>query len=359
MTIDEQVSALAYLNLAALQARFLIGVARHGGYCIRRQYAAFAGVQYNGEGFLDRLVQGGRMVWLPFPHGSGGVYHLTSPRIYRAIGLEPPRWAPRSMAAMARKVMLLDVVIAHPDRKWLIQESDQVALFTGRFGVSLADLPQRTVQPFGRVPRTGLRRAPTTQYFPYRWPVAVVGEGGAERVHLVALIVRAPGRRFTQFLLDHSRLLACLPAWTVIAVVPPRSVGPAACRAAFYRVVHSDRAPSPGRSRHRSLTGRHANDEAELENYFQIRHALESGAAAAVSAADIDRYREARTRLIGPLVEARYEAWRVRTSVATRLDGKVKNRALAHVKLDPSRAEFQTFQLPSSYPGFGALPGTL
>ena len=58
MTFDERVRALDPLRLTPRQARFVVTVVLHSGYCLRRQYMAFAGLQYGkvARHFLDHLV---------------------------------------------------------------------------------------------------------------------------------------------------------------------------------------------------------------------------------------------------------------------------------------------------------------
>lgn len=58
MTFDERVAALAPLGFTPRQTRFLVTAALHSGYCLRRQYLAFAGVRYgkNVCDFLEALV---------------------------------------------------------------------------------------------------------------------------------------------------------------------------------------------------------------------------------------------------------------------------------------------------------------
>ena len=57
MTIDDRVAALAPFGFTPRQARFLVMVALHSGYCLRRQYEACAGLQYgkNVRDFLDEI----------------------------------------------------------------------------------------------------------------------------------------------------------------------------------------------------------------------------------------------------------------------------------------------------------------
>ena len=59
MTFDERVAALAPLGFTPRQTRFLVTAALHSGYCLRRQYLAFAGVRYgkNVRDFLEALVR--------------------------------------------------------------------------------------------------------------------------------------------------------------------------------------------------------------------------------------------------------------------------------------------------------------
>ena len=58
MTFDERVRALEPLGFSERQTRFLVTVALHSGFCLRRHYMAFAGLKYGAgvRDFLDRLV---------------------------------------------------------------------------------------------------------------------------------------------------------------------------------------------------------------------------------------------------------------------------------------------------------------
>ena len=61
MTFDDRAQAVMALGFTDRQARFLVTVALHSGYCLRRQYEAFAGVRsgQNVRAFLDGLVTRG------------------------------------------------------------------------------------------------------------------------------------------------------------------------------------------------------------------------------------------------------------------------------------------------------------
>ena len=63
MTFDERVTALAPLGFTPRQTRFLVTAALHSGYCLRRQYQAFAGLSHGqsaqtGADQLSRHTRG-------------------------------------------------------------------------------------------------------------------------------------------------------------------------------------------------------------------------------------------------------------------------------------------------------------
>ena len=215
MTFDERVRALGLLGFTERQTRFLVTVALHGGFCLRRQYMAFAGVKYGAgvRDFLDRLVAQKLATRVDFRRDRGHVYHLQASAVYDAIG-QPDNRNRRhvSTALVARKLMLLDYVLAHPDREWFATEEDKVALFTERFGVSRLALPQRLYV----ATRHGI--PPTTRYFIHKLPIAVSEHPPA--VSFVWLVTEVSGEAFEQFVHDHVPLLSELPQWRLVAVAP-------------------------------------------------------------------------------------------------------------------------------------------
>ena len=75
----------AALGLTNRQTRFVVTVALHGGYCLRRQYMTFAGTPYGApvREFLEGLVARGLARRLQFRRDRGYVYHLHNARLYR------------------------------------------------------------------------------------------------------------------------------------------------------------------------------------------------------------------------------------------------------------------------------------
>jgi hypothetical protein len=62
MTQEERIRAVIDCGFTERQARFLVLLMRHGGVCIPRQYASFAGIANGGRrcnAFFDRLVRRG------------------------------------------------------------------------------------------------------------------------------------------------------------------------------------------------------------------------------------------------------------------------------------------------------------
>ena len=288
MTFDERVRALEPFRFTPRQARFLVTVALHGGYCLRRQYTAFAGVQYGRvvRDFLDGLVTR-RLAARESCRGDRGyLYHVYARSIYQALQQDDNRNRRHtSLAAIGRKLMLLDFVIGQPGVEWFATEVDKVALFVQRFGVPAADLPQRSYAAYGE------RKTSTTRYFVHKLPIFLAGE--PPQVHFVTLALEATGRAFEQFLRDHARVLSYLPAWTVVVVSPLGASGASACQVVFDRFMTG----------HSSSAG---SDRSDLVRYFVTRRAVEQNDLAQVSVADLNHFREARQRLADPLVETHY-----------------------------------------------------
>ncbi|MEP7307924.1 MAG: hypothetical protein ABJA98_20665 [Acidobacteriota bacterium] len=333
MTFDERVRALEPFRFTPRQARFLVTVALHGGYCLRRQYTAFAGMRYGKvvRAFLDGLRDRGLATRESCRGDRGYLYHLYARSIYRALQQEDNRNRRQtSLAAIGRKLMLLDFVIAQPGADWFATEVDKVALFTQRFGVPAADLPQRSYAAYGE------RQASTTRYFVHKLPIFLAGE--PPHVHFATLALEATGQPFEQFLRDHARVLSYLPAWTVVVVSPLGASGAPACRVVFDRFMMGG--PSPAGS-----------DRRELVRYFVTRRAVERNELAQLSVTDLNHFREARQRLDDPVVETRYARWLA-----------LGDRALAEpdagtaARLAP-RGRFITHPLPFTYEQFGDLAG--
>jgi hypothetical protein len=325
MTFEERVIAIRAFGLTPRQARFVATVALNGGYCLRRQYDAFAGIRYgkNVRAFLDGLVRRGIAQRFQARADRGHIYHLHARALYRALHLDESRyWRDTSAAQMARRLMVLDYVLSRPDVAWYTTEEHKVELFTMR-GVPGDALPRRV---FG--PREGTS---PSRLFPHQWPVFIAEPSPV--VHFVYLAMEGAGDGLNTFLRDHAALLRHLASWAVVAI--GRTV-PASLHASFAEFLSS------------RLHGPATNQD--LLWYFERRQRVERGDWANVPVADLRHFRDVGKRLATPATERLYASWQRTGALSSPEDG------------DPSSASSSTGRLvidtlPFAYEQFGSLPG--
>jgi hypothetical protein len=331
MTPESRVHAVQALGFSARQAAFLTLVALHSGYWLRRQYTHATGTANgkNVQGFLHQIVACGVAVRAQYRADRGHIYHLRDPRVYRAVGIPDDRnRRPVSPARIARKLMLLDVVLSLPTAEWIGTEADKVALCTQRLGVSRADLPRRSWVLEGA-------SAHTTRYFVDKLPVALLGEPPV--LHVVYLSVDGSPAPFARFLATHARLLSALPTWGVIVAHP---VGVPAH--ALVEVFRSSTGDSAGWSE---------VQRQDLERYFVARRAVERNELARLSTAELQAFRAARLAFAEPRLEALFGRWMA--SGAIRLEASHLCDPLA------TRGRLVLQPLPHRYEQFGAFAGVV
>ena len=336
MTFEERVRALALLGFSERQTRFLVTVALHGGFCLRRQYMAFADLRYGAgvRDFLDRLVRHKLATRCDFRRDRGHVYHLHASAIYDAIGQPDNRNRRAASAALiARKLMVLDYVVAHPHLDWSATEQDKVALFVDRFGVPSLDLPQRIYVAARR------DTPPTTRYFIHKLPMFVHEDPPI--VSFVWLVTDVSGNAFEQFVHDHVRLLSHLPRWRIVAVAPRHIPGLPACGPALDRVI-----AAVGRSRP-------APECEALRSYFMRLDQIERNDLASVSVADIQHFHKTRQQFQSDEFEVLFQRWKLEGDSVLRDRGAAG--FLAAVR--EGRGGLSTEQLAFSYDRFGTRAG--
>jgi hypothetical protein len=334
VTFEERVHALEPLGLTPRQTRFVVTVALHGGYCLRRQYQAFAGVSYGSvvRDFLDALVSRQLATRFSYRRNRGHLYHLHATALYRALQQDDNRnRRAASPAQIARKLMLLDYVLSQSDVEWYATEDDKVALFRDRFAIPQCDLPQRMY--------TGARGREddtTIRYFVHKEPIGVMADGA--RVQFVHVVTDVHGRTLAHFLRDHRGLVDQLPAWAVVAVCPRHISGLPACQRAFDEFVQQGSAVADA-------------EGPALSWYFATRRKVENDEVRQLSMADITRFRETRKRLASGVVEAMYRRWlTIGDAALTESDGRSPAMRQA-----PPRLVLTA--LPGRYDQFGSLAG--
>jgi hypothetical protein len=329
-TLADRAQALEPFGFTPRQARFLATVALHSGYCLRRQYEVSAGVHYgkNVRAFLDALVTRRLAERSTLRADRGHMYHLCGRQLYRMLGLDASRHRrPVSAAGVARRLMVLDYVLSTPGTEWLATEADKVTHCVEHFGVAPIALPQHACPALSRNGAAGVR------YFPQGWPVAVVGQ--PPRLQLVAVVTDPDGRMFEHFLIDHAALLASASVWTVVAVAPKSVPGLAACHDTFARFLAR---PLPAvRSRLE-----------DIRWHLATRRAVEQGAWAQLSVADLDRFRNERQRVDPAAIDALYRDWLIHGDAV--LQGRAGGAS-------GGVGELITAVLPFDYSQFGSLPG--
>ena len=314
MTFEERLDALTPLGLTPRQTRFVALVALHSGYCVRRQYVTYAGVRYgkNVREFLDGLVVRGLALRFMLRADRGHVYHLRARAIYRALRQEENRnRRVASSALIARKLMLLDVVLGEPDADWLATEEDKVQSFVTRFGVPASELPHRVFAPGEH------GSPPATRYFLDKLPIYVPPD--SQVPHFVYLAADGSVLAFERFLRERAPLFARLPEWAVVCVLPKSGQVGTVYQATFDRFQLGTPAGSMGD---------------QLSRYFALRRTVEGGNFQDLSVAELHDYRSMQRRFASRDIERLFAAWRgfesPRTAAPATGFGRLLIRTLSH-----------------------------
>lgn len=212
MTTDERVQAVADYGFTERQARFLVLVMRHAGLCVKRQYAAFAGIANGGEkcnALFDKLVRRGFAVVTDCIHNRARLYHIHHRPLYHAIG-EPHSRYRRAVPARsaAERLMRLDAALKSANLDWLTTRSEKVAYLVARIAPDASERPVNV--PSEDAPEL-------LNQFPGTFPIGIDPSG---RVVLLYLVTVPWTDDFRTFLVGHTALLRVTPMWTVRLVFP-------------------------------------------------------------------------------------------------------------------------------------------
>lgn len=249
MTQEERIRAVIDCGFTERQARFLVLVIRHGGVCIPRQYASFAGIANGGRRcnvFFDKLVRRGYAHEIRCVHNRARVYHVHHKPLYFLIGEASSRYRrPVSPRVAVERLMLLDAVLPVGDVEWLTTATEKDAYLAGFKAKATADRPHQSTREEPRPRRSSLSSA---------LPIAVAVDG---RALLLYLANEPTTETFRSFLQTHVELLRVAPTWA-IRIVFPRPLDHA--YDAHQAVVHEE-LESP----------LHPVTISELQSYFELR----------------------------------------------------------------------------------------
>jgi hypothetical protein len=135
MTFAEKVEAVRNFGYTPGQATFLVHVAMHSGYFLRRQIG--------GGKCADDLLRKAKAyqhVRIE-PLGNAQLIHISAAAVYRAIGLPSARQEVRELSGLREKLMALDYVVAHPEYTFLSAREDKLA-YLNSLGVPESILPR-------------------------------------------------------------------------------------------------------------------------------------------------------------------------------------------------------------------------
>ena len=335
IAFEERIRRLEPLRLARRQTEFVVTVALHGGYCLQRQYDAFVSRSHGQVAcdFFDRLIAERLATRIQIARHRGYIYHLRAKGLYRALGQEDNRNRRSTSAAqIARKLMVLDYVLATESREWLATEQDKVAVLTNRLKVPALDLPQRHFRSRDR------SRAPTDRYFLNKLPIRV--RDGDSRVEFVYLVLDKSGAGLETFLKDHARLLRRLRCSTIICICSREFDGLPACRRVFPRALET-----------MLTSGNIEFDRDDLQWFFRKRPEVDRNDLRAFSIADLDRYRELREQFATEEFERLFRSWQALGDGALIDDERRRDNS------PPPQVNMVEYTLPFAYEQFGSWPG--
>jgi hypothetical protein len=277
--------ALERFGYTPRQAHFLTLVALHGGYFLRRQYVRFAGGRHGlaTTRFLAKARAQSHIRKQPYGrHGS--VFHLCARPMYAALDQENNRnrrradWFP-----VLRKIMTLDFVLTRPTAQFWATEDDKAALLR-ELGVDQRVWPAK---------RYLSRRDPnkiTARHFVDKMPW--YREPDDPHVWFAYINAESTFGGFDSFLREYAGVIAAVTSGVVFV-----GVGPCRTRVeAWFARTH----------------GRELQQAFSLPaflDYCRLRRAIDAGNWHQVSVADIQRFRELRTRFAAPSFDVLFRRW--------------------------------------------------
>ena len=320
MTQVERVDAVRAVGFTERQAEFLVCVMLHSGYCLRRQYEAFAGIRYgkNVRVFFDRLTTGGLATTFDGRADRGHLYHIHNHGFYQAIGIDDSRQRrPASAAAITRRLMMLDAIIARCDVTWYATAAEKAELFVDTYRVPPIALPRAW-------------RRVTPGYVAQTLPVFVPTVG--EAPHFLYITTDDRPAAFETFLRRHAPVWRYLSSWAVVLV--SIALRPT-LQATFNRFVEK-------------LASTQPSARPDIQWYFEKRRLIDNGELAKISVVDLPRFRDLRARFQSRANDALYDDWLRTGSIVADAPGSPTGDSIGTLITD---------LMPFAYEQFGSLPG--
>ena len=142
MTAYDPIPELARIGYTPREAAFLYLVGRISGYFLGRQYSAF--LNRRPGALVYQLIEKGR-AWRHLEVSDYGqhryVYHLKSKRIYQVLGCpDSQNRRAKGDDEIKTRLMVLDYVLEHLDKRLLSQESEKISYLSDYGGIGSSDL---------------------------------------------------------------------------------------------------------------------------------------------------------------------------------------------------------------------------
>jgi len=297
MTNQERIAVVQELGYTERQASFLVLAALHGGYFLRRQFAAFLGRETGRS--TDCLIEKATGKGHVREHESANrtiVYHVAGRPFFDLIGEEDNRnrrW--RQPYSVVVKLMGLDYVLAHPEHRYLSTETEKLDYFVRELNLDQLSLPARIYHS-----KDG--REKTTRYFVDKFPIFLSEAPGASCPVVSFCYVdgsmEGPSG-FGTYLSQYEELFARLESFRVIFV---------AANGAMFAKAESIFSRSCGRSL--GYAGRTQDpDKQRLAEHFRDRQLFERRETVSFDKRRLDRLREELREFGGTRYDALYRQW--------------------------------------------------
>ncbi|HKW19572.1 MAG TPA: hypothetical protein VJO35_18830 [Terriglobales bacterium] len=322
----EHVRRLQSLGYNERESRFLYLVATHSGYFVARQFVTFRGQQKGCmlDRFIARLIDSKHARAIPY--GRTRVFNLYSRQIYGELEKDNLRNRRQlSDELIHTRLLILDFVLAQPERDYLETESTKLAYFHRQLNIPLSVLPGHLY--------VGLKALATTKrYFVDRFPVFLtrVADGLNGQTRLPTFTYCDSHQCNLKPLREHLRsyqaFLRKLPGFEFIYAAPDPIKLERARR--MFRRIFDSAAPVSA---------------SELIRYFTLRRLWEEKKYNSLTREDRDRLRAGNARYRTEHFESLYRQWQSGGLSETEIDAAFDS----HLAL--SRITFRTRLLPDRY----------
>jgi hypothetical protein len=288
----EHLARVQALGYTPDEARFLYITATFSGYFLPRQFITFVGAKWGKRSnhFIGKLESRGHASWRQY-FEIGGVYHLSSKVLYRAIDKENLGNRRRHSTDFIRtRLVLLDFVLLNQSHNYLETEDDRIFYFCDTLRIPKTALPVKEFTGSSRL-------APTLRYFVDKFPMFVSANGDTSDAPVTLSYVDSGGSSvagFARHLKSYEVLLLNLPDFHFL-YLSNSTVHFAAAERTFQAFASRALSYDPS---------------TELLRYFTLRDRWDKKLYGSFSNDEIEWLNEANGRFRGHEIERLSAAWR-------------------------------------------------